>query len=222
MSRAPRHLALIPDGNRRWARQRGLGPTDGHRAGIQQIGAVVAAAWGAGVEVVTFWWGSPANLTLRAPAEVEGIVGVLHDWLSTQAPRLLSTANARFDAYGRWPALCPTLQAPIQALSGRTGDRRLVLLMAYDGREELEAAARRFCAAGCVGSLGDHLWTASLPPVDLLIRTGGQPHLSAGFLAWGLADAQLRFSDALWPDFDPPALAEALASFARTERRFGR
>jgi undecaprenyl diphosphate synthase len=94
--------------------------------------------------------------------------------------------------------------------------------MAYDGREELQAAAESFARSGARGSLGEHLWTAHLPPVDLLIRTGGQPHLSAGFLAWGLAEAQLCFSPTLWPDFEEEALARALADYAASERRFGR
>ena len=220
----PNHLALIPDGNRRWARARGLGPTDGHRAGIRQVGRVAAAAWQAGVQDVTFWWGSPANLTLRDPTEVAGIVGALADWLREDGAELLRSRQARFAVFGRWRELCPSLEpalAEAQAAAG-PGPLRLTLLMAYDGREELQAAAEAFAAAGATGSLGAHLWTAALPPVDLLLRTGGQPHLSAGFLAWGMAEAQLCFSDRLWPEVDEQVLQEALEGFARTERRFGR
>ena len=218
----PRHLALIPDGNRRWARARGLGPSEGHTAGIAAVGRVMSAAWAAGVETVTFWWGSPANLTLRAPGEVEGILRALVGFLEGEGAARVAAAGARFEAIGRIEDLCPQILPACAAMPRGPGPRRLVLLMAYDGREELQAAAESFARSGARGSLGEHLWTAHLPPVDLLIRTGGQPHLSAGFLAWGLAEAQLCFSPTLWPDFEEEALARALADYAASERRFGR
>jgi undecaprenyl diphosphate synthase len=213
----PGHLALIPDGNRRWARARGLGAAEGHRSGIDAVGTIAEHAFARGVEVVSFWWGSPANLTRRAPDEVAGIVGALDRWLREEAPGLCARADASFEAIGRWRALCPSLGPAIEALP-RAGRRTLVLLMAYDGRDELRAAADVADGAGLEAAL----WTGHLPPVDLLVRTGGGAHFSAGFLLWKLAEAQLAFPEALWPAFTPGDLDRELDRYARTERRFGR
>jgi len=214
VAEVPGHLAVIPDGNRRWARRRGESATDGHRAGIARVGEVADAAFGAGVQVFSFWWGSPANLTRRSPDEVAGIVGVLDAWLRVQAPALCARYGLGFEAIGRWRELCPSLAPAIDALP-RRGSRTLVLLMAYDGREEILAAAGS-------DDFEQSLWTGHLPAVDLLIRTGGEAHFSAGFLLWKLAEAQLAFPTELWPAFDEACLARELARYAAIERRFGR
>lgn len=213
-----RHLAIIPDGNRRWARARGLPASEGHRAGISRVGEIAEAAWGAGVEVFTFWWGSPANLQLRDPDEVKVIVGVLRDWLVRSAPRLLEAHGAAFEIHGRWQELCPELGPGVRAARAASGEgpRKLVLLMAYDGRDELRAAA----AAG--GDFEAALWTGHLPDVDLVVRTGGEPHWSAAFLAWRAANAQLAFPEVRWPDFDGDTLRGLLSGQAEVARRFGR
>jgi undecaprenyl diphosphate synthase len=221
----PRHVAVIPDGNRRWARARGLGPAEGHAAGIAAIGPAAAAAWDAGVEVFSFWWGSPANLTRRAPDEARAIVDTLDRWLRAEAPALLAAAGATFQAIGRWRELCPQIVDAVEALErgGGSGPRRLVLLMAYDGREEIVDAAERMAGAG--GGLAwfeRALWTGMLPPVDLVIRTGGEPHLSAGFLLWSIAEATLSFSDRLWPDYGPDDVRAAIERASGVQRRFGR
>ena len=218
----PRHLAVIPDGNRRWARSQGLSVREGHAAGIANVGAVADAAFEAGVEVFSFWWGSPANLTKRSAEEVEGITGVLTDWLTDEGRALIARHDAQFDVYGRWEQLCPGIRAGVDAarsVSGK-GPKRLVLLMAYDGREELAEAAAS--GARSVEGLGAAMWTASLPPVDLLIRTAGEPHLSAGFLLWHLSDAQLAFEEPPWPAFGTDDLTRVLGRYGTTERRFGR
>ena len=220
--RVPGHLAIIPDGNRRWARSQGLEPSEGHRVGIRNTGRIAAAAWQDGVEVFSFWWGSPANLTGRDPDEVRIIIEVLNTWLTDEAPALLKDWNARFDVFGRWEELAPGITAGVEAAraSAGSGPRRLVLLMAYDGREELAAAAAH--APQSVAELADSLWTASLPPVDLILRTAGEPHLSAGFLLWHIAEAQLTFVDPPWPACTPEDLRAAFGEFAKRDRRFGR
>jgi undecaprenyl diphosphate synthase len=224
--RVPAHLALIPDGNRRWARKRGLTPSDGHRAGILVVGTIAEAAWAAGVEVVSFWWGSPANLTSRSPEEVEIITECLRDWLAGPGASMLHREGAAFDVIGRWEELCPQIASGIEAARRAAGGgprpRQLVLLIAYDGRDEIRAAAQRLQGGGASeAEFGRATWTGALPPVDLLLRTGGDAHLSAGFLQWSTADAQLAFPNELWPDFTPSALAEVLVAYGRTERRFG-
>ena len=218
----PRHLALIPDGNRRWSRDQGRPGPDGHLAGIQAVGPVVSAAWAAGVEVVTFWWGSPANLLHRPPSEVATIVGALRDWMETVLPGLLSSQQAAFSIQGRWAELCPSLSAGVSAAHAAAGPgpRTLVILMGYDGRDEILAAAA--AAGGDRARFEASLWTGGLPPVDLVLRTGGEPHLSAGFMLWWIAEAQLHFSPVLWPAFGPDELRAVLAAYAHTPRRLGR
>lgn len=213
-----RHLALIPDGNRRWARSQGLTAVDGHAAGIRNVGLAAASAWSQGVEVCTFWWSSPSNLTRRAPEEVAGIVEVLRKFLEYDAPGLLVANQASFSIHGRWGEFCPEL-APVVARLPSSGSRRLVCLMAYDGQDEILAAAAR--AGGDRQALEAALWTAGLPPVDLVLRTGGEPHLSAGFMLWWIANAQLAFTDTLWPALGPAELADAVARAGATPRRLG-
>ncbi len=222
---APHHLAIVPDGNRRWARARGQGPGEGHAAGIANVGAVAQAAFEAGVQVFTFWWGSPANLTRRAPSEIAAIADVLNRWLLGPGAALVARWGCRFDAIGRWPELCPQITPGVRAAreAAGSGPRRLVLLMGYDGREELLDGAERLGGAGPIdpADFGRALWTGDLPPVDLLVRTGGEPHLSAGFLLWRIAEAQLAFPEDLWPAFGPERLQEELQRFAGIERRHG-
>lgn len=224
MTTPPRHLALIPDGNRRWARRVGCSVRDGHAAGITRVGEITAAAWAAGVEVVTFWWGSPANLTSRSLEEVAGIVGVLEDWLQGPGSALIRTCNADFEVLGRWEELTPSLRAAVEAArSARTvgSAKKLVLLMAYDGRDELRAAAAALGGGGKdTRAFGEALWTGRLPPVDLVLRSGGESHLSAGFMLWHIAEAELAFVDLLWPDVSTDNLQTVFAN--RAQRRFGR
>lgn len=220
-----RHLAVIPDGNRRWARARGLPVGEGHAVGVRNVGRVATTAWREGVEVFSFWWGSPANLLRREPAEVERLVGVLGDWLEGEGQGLLRASGARFDALGRWPELCPGLRGPVDTARAAAGPgpRRLVLLMGYDGRDEVRAAAEALGGGGPdAETFGRALWTGSLPPVDLVLRTGGEAHLSAGFYVWQIAEARLAFSRRTWPDFDPRALRAVLRRAAAVDRRYGR
>jgi len=224
VSGAPvRHLAIIPDGNRRWARARDLSVQEGHRAGIAAVNEAIREAFACGVEVATFWWGSPANLTQRAPEEVRGIVGALREWLETDALALLRETQARFDAFGRIDELCPQLLPAIDAAkrAGHTGPRRIVLLMGYDGRDELRAAASALAEGRC-DSLEAGLWTADLPDVDLLLRSGDSAHLSAGFMLWRIAEARLAFLVEPWPAVTPALLRQQLELAGNQARRYGR
>lgn len=219
-----RHLAVIPDGNRRWASARGLAPTDGHRAGLRQVHELAACAFECGVEVFTFWWGSPANLTLREPDEVAGIVSSLREWLQLRAPELLRTWNARLEVVGRWRELCPEIEDGVTAARAAqgAGPRVLVVLMGYDGREEIRAAVVDAAAEGDAPAFESKLWTAALPPVDLVVRAGDAPHLSSGFMLWGIAEAGLAFERVLWPDLSADTLRARIAEHAARPRRHGR
>lgn len=212
-----RHLAVIPDGNRRWAHQQGLSSAQGHQEGIRKVGEVAGWAYAFGLEVFTFWWGSPANLRRRSPEE--RIVESLGEWLQKEAPSLLENWDAEVEVIGRWRELCPSLLPAVEGVSSRRGRRRLVVLMAYDGQEELLAAAAR--GPQSREELQQGLWTGALPPVDLVLRTGGEPHLSAGFLLWQIAEAQLAFSNTLWPAMQQPEFYAILQQFSGTPRRYG-
>jgi undecaprenyl diphosphate synthase len=225
----PRHIALIPDGNRRWARERGLTPAEGHHAGIQALGPVAATAWGAGVEVVTFWWGSPNNLISRTPDEVANIIRVLGEWLSGPGIDLLASAGAELVIAGRWRELAadliPAVDHAQQTLSHRasTSPRRmLMILMAYDGQEEVLAAAAA-AGGGARAAFEASLWTSRAPPVDLVVRSAAaaEPHLSAGFMLWHIANAQFHWVDDFWPAVNARHIEVAIMRFRRTERRFG-
>jgi undecaprenyl diphosphate synthase len=217
-----RHLAIIPDGNRRWARARGATVQAGHQAGIAAIDAAIREAFAQGVEIVTFWWGSPANLTKRAPDEVRGFVDALGAWLDGPALALLRDADARFDAHGRIDELCPELSPKVAAAraGAGAGPRRVVLLMAYDGRDELRHAADQL-AKGEASSLEAGLWTADLPDVDLLLRSGDSAHLSAGFMLWRIAEARLAFVSEPWPAVTPAILRRELTAAGAQARRYG-
>jgi undecaprenyl diphosphate synthase len=223
MSERVRHLAIIPDGNRRWARAHGLPAERGHARGLETMASMIDTAFEQGVEVFSFWWGSPANLTRRAPAEVAQIRGLLAEFLEHQVPALLGRWGATLRVHGRIAELCPELEGPIARARAQQGPgpRTLVVLMAYDGRDELRAAVAQAAALGAPEQFEAQLWLQGLPPVDLVIRTGAADHLSAGFMLWHLAEARLCFPEPCWPDFTTDALRAALAAHARAPRRFG-
>ncbi len=217
----PRHVALIPDGNRRWARAKGLAASDGHRHGIRNVGKAAQHCFERGVEVFSFWWGSPANLTKRESGEVAVIVDCLGAWLRDECPAVLTAHAARLEVIGRWRELCPEL-GPAVASAERAagaGPSTLGVLMAYDGRDEIMAAAG--AAGNDRAAFEQALQTSRLGPVDLVIRTGGTGHLSAGFMLWQIAEATLHFSEKRWPDFGVDDLDAALAAYSTVERRYG-
>lgn len=217
-----RHIALIPDGNRRWARAHGKSVADGHRAGIAAMTGALSTCFDSGAETASFWWSSPANLTRRDPEEVRRIVGVLAQWLHTDLPQLLAQYDANFVALGRWRALCPELIGPIDNVAGKGGKRTIALLMAYDGRDEIRAAADALGGGGDSREAFERaLWTGGLGPVDLLVRTGDSTHLSAAFMAWQASEARLYFAREMWPAITPARLAEIIAQAGGVERRYG-
>jgi undecaprenyl diphosphate synthase len=223
MTALVRHLAIIPDGNRRWARAHGLAPEQGHAHGIALFSPLIERAFQHSVETFTFWWGSPANLQLRSSSEVAAIVASLASWLENDCPALLRSFDCGIEMLGRWPELCPELAGPLaraRAAAGQ-GTRRIVVLMAYDGRDELKAAVEAATRAGASAEFPKHLWTAHLPPVDLLLRTGDSSHLSAGFMLWAIAEARLIFPSRLWPEMTADELERLITQADAQERRYG-
>jgi undecaprenyl diphosphate synthase len=224
----PRHVAIIMDGNRRWARERGLSEAHGHAAGVEAVRPIVEHAVRRGVAVLTIYAFSRENWA-RSSAEVETLIGLLEATIRDQTP-LLVEEGVRVRMLGRTEELPPLTRASIeQALEATAGGDRMVLNVAfnYSSRAEIVDAVKACADDGLAVAdldeehISSHLYTAGLPEPDLLIRTGGDQRIS-NFLLWQAAYAELYFCDVYWPDFGPDQLDAAFAEFARRSRRFGR
>ena len=224
----PRHVAIIMDGNRRWARARGLPEMDGHVAGVEAIRPVVRHAVARGIEVLSLYAFSRENWA-RGPDEVSGLFTLLEGAIRRETDTLVAE-GVEVRLLGRMDDLPSRTRRSIgEALAKTAGGGRLVLNVAfnYSGRSELVDAVRRIVRAGIPAddideaAVADALYTAGLPDPDLLIRTAGEQRLS-NFLIWQSAYAELYTCPTLWPDFGPEALDEALLEYARRARRFGR
>jgi undecaprenyl diphosphate synthase len=227
----PRHVAIIMDGNGRWAQQRGLPRAAGHRAGAEAVRRALQAAADQGVEVLTLYAFSSENWR-RSPEEISDLTALMRFYLEREL-RTLEKEGVRLALIGDSSAFGPELNARLKKAVERTaGNTRLTLVIAlnYGSRAELAAAARALGAKVAAGelqageideaALAGQLQTRDLPELDLLIRTSGEMRLS-NFLLWQAAYAELLFLDLLWPDFDEQAFADALDRFAARQRRFG-
>ena len=227
----PRHVAIIMDGNGRWAKKRLLPHVAGHRAGMEAVRRTIQAAGELGIEALTLYAFSSENW--RRPAtEIADLMGLLRFYLRREISEL-DRNGVRLELIGDWRALdsdiVVDLDAARQRLSGNRG-LTLVLALNYGAQDEIVRAVRALAAEARDGSVDpsaidataieQKLDTADLPPLDLVIRTSGEQRLS-NFLLWQAAYAELLFLDTLWPDFDRAALEEAIAIFGRRERRYG-
>jgi undecaprenyl diphosphate synthase len=224
----PRHVAIIMDGNRRWARNHRVSEAEGHAAGVAAIRPIVERAAQRGIKALSIYAFSRENWA-RASDEVETLLGLLESAIRDETPELVRQ-GIRVSLLGRLDELpAKTRDSIREALAATSGGTTMALNVAfnYSGRSEIVDAARQAVIDGLRAeqidedSLGQRLYTRGLPDLDLLIRTGGEQRIS-NFLIWQAAYAELYFSDCLWPDFDPAALDVALAEFARRSRRFGR
>jgi undecaprenyl diphosphate synthase len=228
----PRHVGIIMDGNGRWAQQRGLPRLEGHRAGAESVRDITRAARQIGLEALTLYAFSSQNWA-RPADEVAGLMQLLRDFLIDERAEILDN-GIRLDALGDVERLPSFVREPLEELrAASTANSQMVLTLAlsYGGRESIARAARaavREALAGNltpddldVDSLGGFLPTASLPPLDLLIRTSGELRVS-NFMLWELAYAELLFVDVLWPEFRRAHLYKCLEEYAARERRFGR
>ena len=227
----PRHVAIIMDGNGRWAARRGLPRAAGHRAGAEAVRTTLKAAARAGVEVLTLYAFSSENWR-RSDEEVTDLKGLLAYYVEKELDTL-HREGVRLQLIGDPSAFGPQLVQRLERAVERTaGNTRLTLVVAlnYGARGEIAAAARGLAQDVAAGrreadsideqAISDALDTAGLPDLDLLIRTSGEMRLS-NFLLWQAAYAELMFVDTLWPDFDESAFQDALRQFAGRQRRFG-
>ncbi len=224
----PAHVAIIMDGNRRWARGRGVSELDGHAAGVEAIRAVLRHAVRRKISVLTLYAFSRENWA-RTDEEVVGLFSLLEQAIRSETDELRSQ-GVRVQLLGRLDELPSATRASIEsALSATAGGDRLLLNIAfnYAGRTELVDAIRRIVRSAAApedideATVAAALYTAGMPDPDLVIRTGGEHRLS-NFLIWQSAYAELVTSETLWPDFGPADLDAALAEYAGRTRRFGR
>ena len=227
----PRHIAIIMDGNGRWARERGLPRTAGHREGIKRVKEIIRSAAKFGIEVVTFFVFSAENWT-RPQREIDMLMRSLVTFLRRQI-RELGKKNIRFIVIGRDEPLPKYVQDEIRKAQAQTKDNdgmKVVLALNYGSRQEIVDAAKGFArlvAAGKVHpetmdivTFSNFFYTVGLPDPDLLIRTGGEMRLS-NFLLWQLSYAELYFTKKFWPDFGKNDFERAIREYQKRERRFG-
>ena len=224
----PHHVAIIMDGNRRWARARGISDFEGHAAGVEAIRGLLQHAVRRGVPMLTLYAFSRENWA-RSDDEVSGLFDLLGRAIASETDELRAQ-GVRVRLLGRLDELPGETRSSIEGALDRTAEgTRLNLNIAwnYAGRTELVDAVRRIITAGTASdqvderTISDALYTGGLPDPDLVIRTGGEQRIS-NFLIWQSAYAELVFSECLWPDFGGDAFDAALIEFARRTRRFGR
>ena len=227
----PAHVAVIMDGNGRWAKQRGFPRVEGHRHGVESVRAILRACGEVGIKYLTLYAFSVENWN-RPKDEVDTLMKYLQRFLKNEIGELNRT-NVRLEAIGQIWRLPESVQEQLrktQAATARNTGLTLVLALSYGGRTELIEATRQLAEKVKAGTLDpaeinervfhEHLYTRHYPDPDLMIRTSGEMRLS-NFLLWQLSYAEFVITQTLWPDFRKPHLFEALEEYARRHRRFG-
>jgi undecaprenyl diphosphate synthase len=225
--RLPAHIAVIMDGNGRWAAQRHLPRVEGHRAGIESVRETVEGSARLGIRVLTLYAFSVENWK-RPPMEVSTLMMLLKRYLRSELNTLLRN-NIRFKVIGRIEDLARDVQGELRDAEAKTASNagmQFNIALNYGGRAEIVEAARRMMADGVAADQVDeprfssYLYTAGQPDPDLLIRTSGEMRVS-NFLLWQIAYAEIWVTDTLWPDFRQKHLLEAIVAYQKRDRRYG-
>ncbi len=232
LDKLPKHIAIIMDGNGRWATQRQQQRVFGHEQGAVAVRKTVEAAAELGIEYLTLYAFSTENWS-RPQEEVDALMNLLVRSIQAETPTLLKN-NIRLQAIGDLGRLSPETRGNLQAAIDQTAHGKrmaLVLALNYSARDEMTRAVKNIVAAVHAGNINpeqvnanlisDYLDTRHIPDPDLLIRTSGELRIS-NFLLWQIAYAELYFTDVLWPDFDKHILYQAIADYQKRERRFGK
>ena len=219
----PRHVAIIMDGNGRWAKKRMLPKAMGHKRGVETVRNIVRAAGDLGLETLSLYAFSSENWK-RPEDEISDLMGLMRDFIKSDLDEFAAN-NVRLKIIGNYKALAPDIVEMLEESIARTSQNSrttLAVALNYGAQDEIVRAARAAAAMGEVNaaSIEANLDTADLPPLDLLIRTSGEQRLS-NFMLWQAAYAEFWFTETLWPDFNKDELAAALNEFARRERRYG-
>jgi undecaprenyl diphosphate synthase len=228
----PRHIAIVMDGNGRWAKSHAMGRILGHRKGAESVRVTVRTCRRIGIEVLTLYAFSMENW-LRPAEEIRALMQLLKEYLDTEEDEMMEQ-NIRLMAIGKLDLLDKNVLEKLQCAMKKTSKNAKMVLnlaLSYGGREEIAMAARDILTDGLAGKVKPdeideqliqrHLYTRDLPDPDLLIRTGGEWRIS-NFLLFQMAYTEFYFTKTLWPDFREEELLEAIAQFQKRERRFGR
>ncbi len=229
----PNHLVIVPDGNRRWAKRRKKQAWDGHEAGAEVIENLVRQSMKLGIKNMSFWGSSVDNLTKRSWRETRALLKIYEKYFERLMKNDdLDKYQVKINIIGRWEEQFPEkLKKILREGIEKTKNykkRTLNFFLAYNGDDEMlqtiKTLVEKYKSARQITKkvIKEHLMTYNLPEVDYLIRTGGEPHLSAGFMMWDTANTQLYFSPKLFPDFRDKELILALEEFSRRERRRGK
>lgn len=225
----PRHIAIILDGNGRWAKKRGLPRTAGHARGAETFRKIATYCKNIGVEYLTVYAFSTENWK-RPPEEVKTIMKLLNNYLH-EAIDTMECDHIKMKVLGDLEGLSPELQALVaktDEISEHYDGFQANICLNYGGRDEIVNAAKRYASDLALGKIkeldektfGNYMYSAGIPDPDLLIRPGGEQRIS-NFLLWQCAYAEFYFTDVLWPDFTPDELDRAIAEFNRRDRRYG-
>ncbi|WP_427965092.1 polyprenyl diphosphate synthase [Altererythrobacter sp.] len=221
-SNRARHVAIIMDGNGRWAKKRGLPRAMGHKRGVEAVRKLVRSVEQMGLDCLTLYAFSSENWK-RSEGEVDDLMNLMRKFIKSDLPEFVAN-DVRLKIIGDWQGLAPDIVAMLEDALEQTskGSRILAVALNYGSQQEIARAAAKAAAIGEVSekTIAAHLDTVDLPPLDLLIRTSGEIRLS-NFLLWQSAYAEMLFVDTLWPDFTPEHLQQALDDFAKRERRYG-
>lgn len=219
---AARHVAIIMDGNGRWAKRRGLPRAVGHQRGVEAVRRLVRGIEPLGLECLTLYAFSSENWK-RSEDEVDDLMNLMRRFIKSDLPEFVEN-GVKLKIIGDWQSLAPDIVAMLEDALEQTsgGHQTLAVALNYGGQHEIARAATKAAAKGDITTeaIEAELDTADLPPLDLLIRTSGEVRLS-NFLLWQAAYAEMLFVETLWPDFKPEHLAEALENFTSRERRYG-
>jgi undecaprenyl diphosphate synthase len=217
-----RHVAIIMDGNGRWARRHHVPRAMGHQRGVEAVRRLVRSLESTGVECLTLYAFSSENWK-RPEEEIGDLMNLMRRFIKSDLPEFVAN-GVKLKIIGDWKGLAPDIVAMLEDALAQTasGKRTLAVALNYGSQQEIARAAAKAAEAGqvTVETIAANLDTADLPPLDLLIRTSGEERVS-NFLLWQSAYAEFWFTDVLWPDFTPEHLQQALDEFARRERRYG-
>ena len=219
----PRHVAIIMDGNGRWAKKRMLPRAMGHKRGVETVRNIVRAAGELGLKTLSLYAFSSENWK-RSEEEINDLMGLMRDFIKSDLDEFAAN-DVRLRIIGDYKALAPDIVDMLEESIARTSKNSrttLAVALNYGSQDEMVRAARAAAAQGEItaANIEANLDTAGLPPLDLLIRTSGEQRLS-NFMLWQAAYAEFWFTETLWPDFNKDELAAALNEFARRERRYG-
>jgi undecaprenyl diphosphate synthase len=230
MALLPNHVAIIPDGNRRWAKARDLAPWEGHQAGAKNTESLIRVAQALGIKELSIWGSSLENLTKRSLEEKAGLLKVYtENFKQILESKEIQSGQVRIRFIGRFRESFPKplvdLITDIEEKTKGNTEYFLNFFLAYSGDDDMLQAVEKLCKSGeevTRDSLKASLMTREVSPVDYLIRTGGDPHLSTGFMMWDTANSELFFTDTLFPDFGEEAFKAAIEEYGDRARRGGK